>query len=52
MTADKRTELQSVVYVALMNGNSDPSRFPISPGTSSDRRSARVRVRTVLPFQQ
>jgi hypothetical protein len=32
--------LRSGAYVAFMNGNSDPSRFPISPGTSSDHQPA------------
>jgi SAM-dependent methyltransferase len=40
MTAEKLTELQSAVYVALMNCNSDPYRFPIAAGTSSDHRPA------------
>ena len=40
VTADNPAELQSAVYDALMNGNSNPSRFHIAPGTSSARRPA------------
>ena len=34
---DKLAELQSAVYDALMNDNSNQSRFHIPPGTSSAR---------------
>jgi hypothetical protein len=36
---DKLSELQSSVYVALMNRNGNWSRFPMPPGTSSRHRA-------------
>jgi Tautomerase enzyme len=40
MTGDKLAELQSAIYDAFMNQNSNQSRFYIAPGTSSARRPA------------
>jgi hypothetical protein len=39
-TAYRTSASHLAAYVALMDGNSDPPRLPMPPGTSSDHRSA------------